>query len=463
MSEYNAPYNTEWLEAIVRFAEKSICKSFLYGDFLSYGRGFADELRQNNLPEIAGGEYLPVWSAISDSVKQFVSAAPDPQEASGAVLWRLLKSPYRGSEREASQYFRKERRYQRNMVGLLDMLSLSLSAKDKINALSFLNYKYTSEEYVSLYKELGNFDIGKNSETFDYEREQTVRLFYDLLDSSKKSTWKNKVSSVAVLLETIAKNASVLSGATHNGRTIDAEARAEMLALMKKSRVTFSLSCLSYFSSVAEPVNANVEVMGKPENVSAVIYLGAVLNKAETLRYSGRQNEVLKRSFQKVHSLIETRTSTSDKLIDNYSAYLSLYAAAFSGREVTVDVLENLLLQNAEQKNKNRKYESLFPELLQPEELPHYDKKNVLKVAENYGASLEKNQSFNPLFNQEMVLLLQRIISVDSYKKEEVQAVCDALRGPDGGEPYGVQTAKEIMSHYTSYRFIEDWRIPRRD
>ena len=142
---------------------------------------------------------------------------------------------------------------------------------------------------------------------------------------------------------------------------------------------------------------------------------------------------------------------------------MSSYAAVFSEQEVAVDVLENLLVQNAEQKNKNRKYESLFPELLQPEELPRYDKKNVLKVAENYAASLEKNQSFNPLFNQEMVVLLQRIISVDSYKKEEVQAVCDALRGSDGGEPHGAQTAKEIMSHYTSYRFVEDWRIPRRD
>ncbi len=465
MAVQNSSYNANWLEAIVRFAETSCRQRWLNEDFPSKRYLLNGDLNLIGLPSVPGGDYLPVWEAIVEEAERFVEAASDRQEAAGALLWRFLKSQHNVNEADDRKRNSAQVRYQQQMVTLLNAMKLPLSAKDKINALAFLDYKYTSEDYRVLYKTLGNFEIGENPETVAYEKEQSVRLFYAIFDNAKKSTWKNKVSSVAVLLETIARNSRYLDYASYGGQMIDKEARTKMQKIMKKSKVSVSLRCQSYFSPEYKPEETNVDVymetLEKRGNGAAGVYIGAILRKAQMIRDEGCRKSLLEMSFPKIHSMITKENATSDKLIDNYSTYLSLYAACFPDEEVAVDALEKMLVQNSEQKNIRRKEECLFPELLQAEELPHYDKKDVAQIVENYSLSLEQEAGFNPCFNQEMRKLLQRVVILDSYAKEEVRELCDILRGTDGNE-HGAQTAKELMSHYTSCGFIENWRVPRR-
>ncbi len=446
MAVYNVSYNSNWLDAIVSFAEKSNRDGALYKDFLSYGYDFERELQRKGLPRVSASEYLPVWGVLTETVEKFIADAANPKEAAGALFWRLLKSSYNGSKVDASNFFRKERIYQRNMINLLNCFKLDLSAKDKINALAFLDYKYTTDEYLHLYQSLGEFNLGENPENLDYERTQTVRLFGDIFKNSQKSTWKNKVSSVAVLLESIARNASFLEGVSCDGVEIDDSSRAKMLAIMKKSHHTFSLKCLTYFSA-----SENTQTETNTES-----YMAVVLNKLEKATDVENRRMLLNVFTPKVNVRVDEATSFSDRFVENYGRYLNLIATNFPKcQNIPVDKLEALLAKNANEKNMYNVHSSLFPGEIQENELPPFDKKLVLKVARNYVNSFNRYQKMDELnfdFYEKMTQMLGRIVTSGCYKKNEVRDLCQVLC--KGDEPLKRQMAKKIMTIYTASEVV---------
>jgi len=435
MAQDNALYDAEWLDIIVHYAKRYTKQRRLTDNFMSGGWELRQELQRRHLPEVGGAEYIAVWRGITDSADACIKDAQDPRAASGAFLWRLIRAA------DEVDDIKHKRSYQRDMVGLLNSMNLQLSAKDKINALAFFDYTFSADEYCILYKNLGRFDFGGNPETFDYERRQTVRLFYDILNNASKSTWKKRAVAAAPLLETIARNGDLLDGVSYEGREIDADARAKMLAIMTKSGIKFSPACLAYFSEQKSPAPVK----------DAATYIGALLNKVKSAEGLEKRRSLLLCSFDKVHTLVANRKTTDDRLVDYYSAYISTYASYFPEKDdVSADVLRTLLLQNAAEKNERKKKECLFPELLCESELPRFDKKVVLRVAENYAAAFNGCDDGviggNQGFHDQMTIMFRQIVAPDLYSKEEGQAVCDVLQAK--GVTQARSMARYVMSGF---------------
>ncbi|MBQ8631572.1 MAG: hypothetical protein IJ479_07645 [Alphaproteobacteria bacterium] len=445
-------YN-QWLHVLMHYAKTFSDRDVLWEKFAAHEGGLLHYLREQKLPLIGPTEYISVREGISRGLVDFVKQAPDRKKACGAVLWRFIKAVHPDmrnntiqNKNKRPETYRQERRFQKNMMRILEGLHLDLSAKDKINALDYLEYKYSAEEYRCVYEQLGDYNFGEISEDIEYERIQTVKLFHELLKQSRKSTGKDKIVSAQAFLETVARNGRILDDARYtdiygNVKMIDAAAKAEMLTAINKAKVSVSEECMAYFR-------------GEPSsNVSMNAYIPIVLNKFRMADNSKKQKRILTQPFAVINMSLQKEQNISGKLVENYAEYLCLFASYHcDNSSIRPDMLESLLMREAEQSNKQVRASSLFAEYISPKELKTIDKKLVLEIARQYAdsfaCSAPEAEEFNPCFHERMSRMFCKIVKEHSYKKSEVQSLCDTLKSND--DKVMTKMAKSIMSVYTS-------------
>lgn len=453
MSAQTSELYNQWLHVLMHYAKTFSDRDVLWEEFSSYGSGLQSYLSEKKLPSIQPAEYIPVSEGVARGLVDFVNSAPDRKKACGAVLWRFIKAVHPDMRNNTLQNkskrpetYRQERRFQKNMMRILGCLHLDLSAKDKINALDYLEYKYSAEEYRSVYKQLGDYNFGEISGDFEYERMQTVKLFHELLKQSRKSTGKDKIVSAQAFLENVARNGRILDDARYtdvygNVKTIDAAAKAEMLAAIKKAKVPVSEECTAYFR-------------GEPSsNAGMNTYIAIVLNKFRAADNPYKRKKILAQPFAVINMSLQKEQNVSGKLVDNYAEYLCLYASYHcDNSSVRPNMLENLLTREAEQSNERAKASSLFEEYVSSKELKTIDKKLVSNIARRYADSFSCSapevEEFNPYFHERMSRMFCKIVKEHSYKKSEVQSLCAALKSND--DKVMAEMAKSVMSAYTS-------------
>lgn len=453
MSAQTSELYNQWLHVLMHYAKTFSDRDVLWEEFFRYGYGLQRQLKEMGLPPVVPEEYISVNEGIARGLVEFVKSAPDLKKACGAVLWRFIKAAHPDmrnntiqNTKKRPETYRKERRFQKNMMYILSMLHLDLSAKDKINALDYLEYKYSADEYRSVYKQLGDYNFGEISGDFEYERMQTVKLFHELLKQSRKSTGKDKIVSAQAFLETVARNGRILDDARYtdvygNVKMIDAAAKAEMLAAVKKAKVPVSEECLAYFE-------------GRPSsNTGMNTYIAIVLNKFRAADKPYARKNILARPFAVINMSLQKESNISEKLVDNYAEYLCLYASYHcDNSSVRTDMLESLLIREAEQSNARAKASSLFEEYVSPKELKTIDKKLVSNIARRYADSFSCSapevEEFNPYFHERMSRMFCKIVKEHPYKKSEVQSLCAALKSND--DKVMAEMAKSVMSAYTS-------------
>ncbi len=453
MSVPNPELYNQWLHVLVQCAQAFSDKDILWEKFSSYGSGLQIYLSEKKLPPIQSADYISVNEGVARGLVDFVNSAPDRKKACGAVLWRFIKAVHPDMRNNTIQNrnkkpeaYRRERRFQKNMMHILGCLHLDLSAKDKINALDYLEYKYSAEEYRSVYKQLGDYNFGENAADFDYERTQTVKLFHELLKECRKTTCKAKIESARAFLETVARNGQILEGVSYtdvygNVKNIDAAARSEMLAAMKKSKVSFSPDCLAYY----EGRQPSIRDMNN--------YLGALLHKFETAAGVPERRRVLAQPFALINANMQQEKEADGRLVGRYADYLFRYASYHcENPSVRPDVLEKLFERNAGRHNEQVIASSLFPDYVSPRELKSIDKKLVLEVAGLYAHSFTCShpdaEEFNPAFHECMTKMFCKIVMEHPYKKSEVQKLCETLNGND--DVVMRRMGKAIMTAYTA-------------
>ena len=346
-----------------------------------------------------------------------IQSSDDVRRASGAILWRFIKATHPESEAEEDkkkkpEQYRAERKFQRNMMELLGHFNLNLSARDKINALDYLEYKYSADQYRKVYEKLGQYNFAEVSEDFDYEKTQTVKLFYELLKHSKKTTGKDKIISAKLFLENIARNANVLQNARYidkdgNEYTITPEARKEMFNAMKKSGVEFSEECVDYFergeecddySEYIEESDDYPEYIEECEDcfeqnddqIDPVTYLRIVMNKMKLAKRSGLKENTEAEALEKLVSLLEKGLREDEK----------------QGKET------------------------------------------VLKVAQAYAEAQN-----GVVFHDQMTIIFKNMVAYYDYSVADVDKLCDALdnRGSDKMQ----KMIKAIRGEYAEYHLPE--------
>ncbi len=341
-------------------------------------------LDREQLPAVEGGEYIRLETGLINSINSFLEGVKNKKQVSGNVLWKMVKSV----SRQVVEDRRVQGRFQKDMFRILSLLNLEPSAKDKINFLDFINFRYKTPEFRAAYDMAGAFKIGENPDDFDYERQHTVKVFGELLREAKKSTGKDKIVSARAFLETVAANGDLLDGVVYEEGDerfeIDKQARLQMKKYMEKSKDIFSESCLSYFSE------------------------GNTLPQPP-----GR--------------------ALLDKPIKDYAVLLFDYASRhFENENIRTDALEKLLLENAEFKNKRKKNESLFPELVTDKELIKIDKNLLQDIAEKYASSFSisdwQAEEFNSDFHKRMTGMLLRLTQQAKYTTAEKEKLCQAMR-----------------------------------
>lgn len=445
-------YN-QWLHILMHYAKTFSDQDILWEEFSRYGYGLQRQLKEMGLPPVVPEEYISVNEGIARGLVEFVKSAPDRKKACGAVLWRFIKAAHPDmrnntiqNTKKRPETYRKERRFQKNMMYILSMLHLDLSAKDKINALDYLEYKYSADEYRSVYKQLGDYNFGEIPEDIEYERMQTVKLFHELLKQARKSTCKDKIVSAQAFLENVARNRQILDETRYtdvygNVKMIDAAAKAEMLAAMKKSKVTFSEDCLAFFEGQAKPA------------ASMNSYLSIVLNKFKSAGGLSEKRRVLAQPFAVINLNLQKEKEITPKLVENYAQYLCQYASYHcENGSIRIDMLRNLLEREAEQSNQRATASSLFAEYVSPKELKSIDKKLVLNVADAYARSFScsdpEAEEFNPHFHARMTKMFSEIVTKHPYRKSEVQTLCNVLKS--NGDKVMSVAGKAVMSAYTA-------------
>lgn len=445
-------YN-QWLHVLMHYAKTFSDRDVLWEEFSSYGGGLQHYLSEKGLPPIQPAEYISVSEGVARGLVDFVNSAPDRRKACGAVLWRFIKAVHPDmrnntiqNKNKRPETYRQERRFQKNMMQILGCLHLDLSAKDKINALDYLEYKYSAEEYRDVYKQLGDYNFGENAADFDYECIQTVKLFHELLKQCGKSTYKDKIVSAQAFLETVARNGQILDEARYtdiygNVKMIDAAAKAKMLAAMKKSKVVFSEECMAYFEGRTKPA-ANMHN-----------YLSIVLNKFKSAEGVAQKKRILSQPFAVINLNLQKEKAVTPKLVENYARYLCLYASYHcENASIRSDMLENLLGREAEQSNERVRASSLFAEYILPQDLKSIDKGLVNKIAEVYAGSFTcsepEAEEFNPQFHKHMTQMFQKIVTTHPYRKSEVQALCRILESND--DKVMAAMGKAVMTTYTA-------------
>lgn len=445
-------YN-QWLHVLMHYAKSFSDQDILWEEFSQYGRSLQYQLEKLSLSRIEPEEYISINEGIARGFVEFVKSAPDCKKACGAVLWRFIKAVHPDmrnntiqNKNKRPETYRKERRFQKNMMSILGGINLNLSAKDKINALDYLEYKYSADEYRRVYKQLGDYNFGEILGDFEYERMQTVKLFHELLKQSRKSTGKDKIVSAQAFLENVARNGRILEDARYtdvygNVKAIDAAAKEEMLKAIKKAKVPVSDECMAYFEGQSS------------SNVGMHVYIPIVLNKFRTADKPQKRKNILVQPFAVINISLQKEQNISKKLVENYAEYLCLYASYnCDNPSVRVDMLENLLSREAEQSNEQARASSLFAEYVSPKELKTIDKKLVLDVAKKYAdsftCSASEAEEFNPQFYERMSQMFCKIVKDHPYTKGEVQKLCATLKSND--DKVMTEMAKSVMSTYTS-------------
>ncbi len=452
MSVQSSELYAQWLHVLMHYAKSFCNENCLWDEFSRHCWGIEGFLRNNNLPLPENTEYMSVNVGLAKSFDDFINMAADHKKAAGAVLWRFVKAAHPDMRNSALQNknkkpeeYRRERRFQKNIMHLLGCLNLELSAKDKINALDYLEYRYSAEEYRQVYRQLGDFSFGEIAQDFDYERIQTVKLFHELLKECKKSTFKDKIVSAQTFLETVARNAQILEGVQYtdvygNLKTIDEQARLDMLSAMKKSKVPFSAETMAYYE-------------GKPLATKDMnLYLGAVLHKFGAANGVKNKKQVLSRSFAVINMGLQHINDAGNQLVSRYADYLFQYASYnYDNPSIRTELLEKLLLRNAEQQNNKVKASCLFEEFVPQNELKSIDKNLVLKIAESYAHSFVISdvelEEFNPQFHERMTRMFCNIVKEHDYKKSETEALCGVLR--KNSDKAIAEMSRNIMSAYT--------------
>lgn len=450
-------YN-QWLHILMHYAKYFADQDCLWDRFSAHDSGLRHFFENKSLPFAGDHDYVSVSEGMARCLNDFVKTAPDHRKAAGAVLWRFIRAVHPDMRNNTIQNktkkpeaYRKERRFQKNMMQILGHAGMELSAKDKINALDYLEYKYSASEYRQVYRQLGDYNFGESAADFDYERVQTVKLFHELLKHSRKSTYKDKIISAQTFLETVARNGQLLENVHYadvygNTYTIDAAAKAEMLAGMKKAKVAFSPECIAYFEG-QQPLKQKITP-----------YLAALLRKIK-MATPQQKGPLLARSFAQVNLQLQQQKNVTAQLVDFYSDYLSQYASYyFDNASVRTDLLENLIIRKSETDNIRQKAENLFPDLLVKKEREQIDKNLVLTVAQNYAKSFTvsdyQGEEFNPAFHERMTQMLSKFVTTYPYQKSEVQALCATLqKNPDWEMK---QMSQNIMRAYTTRPLSRD-------
>ena len=321
MAEIDNPeIRKEWL----RYLSDQMIRAFYNGaefdNYAQYAYHIQNFLWRYKLPQVEGGEYISVQKGIARSMADYINSAKDQQHASGAVLWAILNKVHPKDGKggvvfpKTPEGYRKYRRVQRKVMQFLGDLNLDLGTKDKINALDLLGYKYSAEEYRAVYKQLGNYNFGKNSTDLEYEKKQTVKIFHELHNECKKSTRKDKVVSARAFLETVARNADVLETASYNGLTIDEQSKADIYKIIKNIKGEFSEDALAYYSGNSRQI----------ENIGE--YIGEILSNYQHADSPMSRRDIISRDFLRVTAQLSKQDKINMKTIDKYSSYLSLYA-----------------------------------------------------------------------------------------------------------------------------------------
>lgn len=417
------------------------------------GGNIQNFLQHYNLPLIKVGDYTSLQEGISRSMVDYITSAEDQRLACGAVLWSILNRIHPKEGKEVIRFpktpdgYRRYRRTQREMMKFLGDMNLDLSAKDKINALDRLGYKYSSEEYRLVYNQLGNYSFGENPADLEYEKKQTVKIFHELHTECQKSTRKAKVISAREFLETVARNADVLQNAVYHDDknnqtlTIDEQSKADIYKIMKNIKGEFSADSLAYYS-------------GNPRQIENIgEYLGEVLHKYKETKLPMRRRDIISRDFLRVTAQLSKQDNIDIKTIDAYSGYLSLYASWHpENSSLNAALLENMLEKEAHDKNEIFKAQTLFPDYVSPKDLPTINKALVLKVAQNYADSFSYShpeaKEFNADFHKSMTEMFANIAIKHNYRKPEVQALCKVLSS--NGDEATQKMSKHIMYAYTA-------------
>lgn len=451
----NPEVRAEWLKFLSEQVVRTFYNGFEHEMYAQYGYYIQNFLQHYNLPPVKNGEYVSVQEGIGRSMVDYIKSAEDQRRACGAVLWAILNKVHPKEGKEVINFpktpegYRKYRRSQRKMMQFLGNLNLDLSAKDKINALDRLGYKYSAEEYRAVYKQLGNYSFGENPADFEYEKKQTVKIFHELHAECQKSTRKDKVISARSFLETVARNADVLRSANYNGKTIDEQSKADIYKVMKNLKGEFAADSIAYYSGNPRPI----------ENVGA--YLSIVLNKYNETKLPMHKKSMISRDFLRITSQLEKQENIDAKTVDAYSSYLSLYASWHHDNDtLNASLLAKMLEREAHRKNEATKAQVLFPDYVAAKELPTINKNLVLKVAQNYANSFSCSnpelQEFNPVFHNAMTEMFANITTRHNYRKSEVQALCNVLGS--NGDAATRKMGKQIMSAYTSKTTMRPYR-----
>ena len=448
MAEINNPeIRKEWL----RYLSDQMIRAFYNGaefdNYAQYAYHIQNFLWRYKLPQVEGGEYISVQKGIARSMADYINSAKDQQHASGAVLWAILNKVHPKDGKggvvfpKTPEGYRKYRRVQRKVMQFLGDLNLDLGTKDKINALDLLGYKYSAEEYRAVYKQLGNYNFGKNSTDLEYEKKQTVKIFHELHNECKKSTRKDKVVSAQAFLETVARNADVLETASYNDLTIDEQSKADIYKIIKNIKGEFSEDALAYYSGNSRQI----------ENIGE--YIGEILSNYQHADSPMSRRDIISRDFLRVTAQLSKQDKINMKTIDKYSSYLSLYAYWYpNNSSLNAALLEELLEKEARDNNESVKEQSLFPDYVSPKELRTINKPLVLKVAKNYADSFSCSHSeceeFNFGFYKSMTEMFINITTKHNYRKSEVKALCEVLSS--NGDEATKKMSQQIMYSYTS-------------
>lgn len=439
-----------WLHILMHCAKSYSDQDILFESYRERGGQLNGYLHYHGLPSISGSEYLPVWGAVTQAVNAFIQAAPDKQNAAGTVLWRFIKAVHPDIKNNTlqaagkSDYYRQQYKFRQNMMKLLEACHLPLYAHDKINALSYFQFRYNTNEYRKLYNQFGKFNYGEVPEKIDYECLQSVKIFHEILALGQKSSGAQKIVSAQAFLETVAANPELWEDVVYqdvygNKQAIDIAARQKMHKLMKASKVPFSSEAMAYFSGQD---NWKIDVPS---------YVKIVLAKAAAVRDIQKYREIVAQPFARIHHCLRDKENVSAAEVVSYASYLSHYASAHSENEtLRTDLLENLLYREAETQNRRRRAENLFPSEMSAHELPKLNKALVAKVAfayaNSFAGSAPEVGEFNPAFHKSMAEMFGRIVTDNAYTGAEVKALRAALE--TNSDVAMKQMSRKVQSHY---------------
>lgn len=464
MSNANDPkLRKKWLS----FLSEQLVHAFRYGNddevYTKRGTHIQTFLENYGFPRVSGGDYLSVRGGISQSLVHYIKSAPNQQRACGTVLWEILDKAYpkeNSSYAKTAEGYRGFRREQCNLVRFLGDMHLDLSAKDKINALDFLGYKYSTDEYRNLYNQLGNYTFGENPADLEYEKKQTVKLLNKLNKECTKSTAKDKIISAREFLKTVSNFSFVLDSDSLEGAVyhddkndkdlrIDAQSKANIYAVMKNMKNEFPASMIAYYSGK----------INRYDNIKS--YLGSILNKHSEAKSPQYRKDLISHDFGGITLQLTKQNAADAEIIDKYSSYLSLYASWHPYNKcLNADLLKKMLEQEAHNTNEITKAEILFPDYLLPKELPTINKALVMTVAQNYADSFVCSQpeaeEFNAAYHQAMTKMFSDITVEHNYSKSEVQALCKVLSS--NGDEATKKMGKHIMSVYTAQTKSKPYR-----